>query len=74
MNSNTKELNSLFLKLHTVNSKIESLDLEYDSTGKGKEQYLLTRTELEDESLNILRQIEAITKQTHKATYKGLNT
>ena len=64
MNSNTKELNSLFLKLHTVNSKIESLDLEYDSTGKGKEQYLLTRTELEDESLNILRQIEAITKQS----------
>lgn len=66
MNSSTKELNSLFLKLHTVNSKIESLDLEYDSTGKGKEQYLLTRTELEDESLNILRQIEVITKQTHK--------
>lgn len=66
MNSNTKELNSLFLKLHTVNNKIESLDLEYDSTGKGKEEYLLTRTELEDESLNILRQIEAITKHTHK--------
>ena len=66
MNSNTKELNSLFLKLHTVNSKIESLDLEYDSTGKDKEQYLLARTELEDESLNILRQIETITKQTHK--------
>lgn len=66
MISSTKEINSLFLKLHTVNSKIESLDLEYDSTGKGKEQYLLARTELEDESLNILRQIEAITKQTHK--------
>ena len=63
MNSSAKEINSLFLKLHTVNSKIESLDLEYDSTGKGKEQYLLARTELEDESLNILRQIESTSKQ-----------
>ena len=63
MNSNTKEINSLFLKLHTVNNKIESLDLEYDSTGKGKEEYLLARTELEDDVLNILLQIESTSKQ-----------
>lgn len=59
-------INSLFLKLHAVNNKIDSLDLEYALSGKGKEEYLLARTELEDKSLNILRQIEVITKQTHK--------
>ena len=63
MNSSTKELNSLFLKLHAVNNKIDSLDLEYALSGKGKKEYLLARTELEDDVLNILRQIESTSKQ-----------
>ena len=53
----TKELSKLYLKMHSINTKLKTLDLEQELFVKDEKEYLLTRNELELEMLDVIKQI-----------------
>ncbi len=63
----TKQLSKLYLKLHSINDKLRTLDIEQE-THKVKDQgfddsygeYLTTRNELELEMLDVIKQIGVV--------------
>ena len=53
----TKELSKLYLKMHSINTKLKTLDLEQELFVKDEKGYLLARNELELEMLDVVKQI-----------------
>lgn len=53
----TKELSKLYLKMHSINTKLKTLDLEQELFVKDEREYLLARNELELEMLDVVKQI-----------------
>jgi len=53
----TKELSKLYLKMHSINTKLKTLDLEQEIFVKEEKEYLLARNELELEMLDVIKQI-----------------
>ena len=53
----TKQLSKLYLKLHTINDKLKTLDIEQELFVKDEREYLLARNELELEMLDVIKQI-----------------
>ena len=53
----TKELSKLYLKMHSINTKLKTLDLEQELFVKDEKEYLLARNELELEMLDVVKQI-----------------
>ena len=53
----TKELSKLYLKMHSINTKLKNLDLEQELFVKDEKGYLLARNELELEMLDVVKQI-----------------
>ena len=53
----TKELSKLYLKMHSINTKLKTLDLEQELFVKDEKEYLLARNELELERLDAIKQI-----------------
>lgn len=53
----TKELSKLYLKMHSINTKLKALDLEQELFAKEEREYLLARNELELEMLDVIKQI-----------------
>ena len=53
----TKELSKLYLKMHSINTKLKTLDLEQELFVKEEKEYLLARNELELEMLDVIKQI-----------------
>lgn len=53
----TKELSKLYLKMHSINTKLKALDLEQELFVKDEREYLLARNELELEMLDVVKQI-----------------
>ena len=53
----TKELSKLYLKMHSINTKLKTLDLEQEIFVKEEKEYLLARNELELEMLDVVKQI-----------------
>ena len=53
----TKELSKLYLKMHSTNTKLKTLDLEQELFVKDEKEYLLARSELELEMLDVVKQI-----------------
>ena len=53
----TKELSKLYLKMHSINTKLKALDLEQELFVKDEREYLLARNELELEMLDLIKQI-----------------
>ena len=53
----TKELSKLYLKMHSINTKLKTLDLEQEIFVKEEKEYLLARNELELEMLDVTKQI-----------------
>ena len=53
----TKELSKLYLKMHSINTKLKTLDLEQELFVKEEKEYLLARNELELEMLDVVKQI-----------------
>ena len=53
----TKELSKLYLKMHSINTKLKTLDLEQEIFVRDEKEYLLARNELELEMLDVIKQI-----------------
>lgn len=53
----TKQLSRLYLKMHSINTKLKALDLEQELFVKDEREYLLARNELELEMLDVIKQI-----------------
>lgn len=53
----TKELSKLYLKMHSINTKLKTLDLEQELFVKDEREYLLARNELELEMLDVIKHI-----------------
>ena len=53
----TKELSKLYLKMHSINTKLKALDIEQELFVKDEREYLLARNELELEMLDLIKQI-----------------
>lgn len=53
----TKELSKLYLKMHSINTKLKTLDLEQEIFVKEEKEHLLARNELELEMLEVVKQI-----------------
>ena len=53
----TKELSKLYLKMHSINTKLKTLDLEQEIFVRDEKEYLLARNELELEMLDVVKQI-----------------
>ena len=53
----TKELTKLYLKMHSINTKLKVLDLEQEIFVRDEKEYLLARNELELEMLGVIKQI-----------------
>ena len=53
----TKELSKLYLKMHSINTKLKVLDLEQEIFVRDEKEYLLARNELELEMLGVIKQI-----------------
>ena len=53
----TKELSKLYLKMHSINTKLKVLDLEREIFVRDEKEYLLARNELELEMLDVIKQI-----------------
>ena len=53
----TKELSKLYLKMHSINTKLKTLDLEQELFVRDEKEYLLARNELELEMLDVIKQI-----------------
>ena len=53
----TKELSKLYLKMHSINTKLKTLGLEQELFVKDEKEYLLARNELELEMLDVVKQI-----------------
>lgn len=53
----TKEFSKLYLKMHSINTKLKALDLEQELFVKDEREYLLARNELELEMLDVIKQI-----------------
>ena len=53
----TKQLSKLYLKMHSINTKLKTLDLEQEIFVKEEKEYLLARNELELEMLDVIKQI-----------------
>ena len=53
----TKELSKLYLKMHSINTKLKTLDLEQEIFVRDEKEYLLARNELELEMLDLIKQI-----------------
>ena len=53
----TKELSKLYLKMHSINTKLQTLDLEQELFVRDEKEYLLARNELELEMLDVVKQI-----------------
>ena len=56
----TKELSKLYLKTHSINTKLKVLDFEQELFVKDEKEYLLSRNELELEMLDVIKQIGAV--------------
>ena len=56
----TKELSKLYLKMHSINTKLKALDLEQEILFRDEKEYLLARNELELEMLGVIKQIGAV--------------
>ena len=55
-----KELSKLYLKTHSINTKLKVLDFEQELFFKDEKEYLLSRNELELEMLDVIKQIGAV--------------
>ena len=55
-----KELSKLYLKTHSINTKLKVLDFEQELFVKDEKEYLLSRNELELEMLDVIKQIGAV--------------
>lgn len=53
----TKELSKLYLKMHSINTKLKTLDLEQEIFVRDEKEYLLARNGLELEMLDVIKQI-----------------
>ena len=53
----TKELSKLYLKMHSINTKLKTLDLEQEIFVQDEKEYLLARNELELEMLDVIKHI-----------------
>lgn len=53
----TKQLSKLYLKMHSINTKLKTLDLEQEIFVRDEKEYLLARNELELEMLDVIKQI-----------------
>ena len=58
--SRYKELSKLYLKTHSINTKLKVLDFEQELFFKDEKEYLLSRNELELEMLDVIKQIGAV--------------
>lgn len=53
----TKQLSKLYLKMHSINTKLKTLDLEQEIFVRDEKEYLLACNELELEMLDVIKQI-----------------